>query len=108
MEHALFRLFFRLFSHLERIECAMSNLDDKITALQADVANMASVEASAVTLINGIQGQIQAAVAAALAAGATTDQLAELDALNTALVAQSGALGAAVAANTPTITPPST
>lgn len=83
----------------------MSKLDDSITALQAQVANDTAVESSAITLINGIAARVQAAVDAALAAGATPAQLQSLTDLGTALSTSSAALAAAVAANTPTPTP---
>lgn len=79
----------------------MSQLDDKITALQASVTAESAVIDSAVTLIGGIQGQIQAAVAAALAAGATPAELQSLTDLGAAIDAKKTALAAAVAANTP-------
>ena len=49
----------------------MSVLDD----LAAQVAANTAVEQSAVTLIDGIAARIQAAVDAAIAGGATADQL---------------------------------
>lgn len=84
----------------------MSALDDSITALQASVATLTSVDQSAITLIQGISAEIAAAVAAAQAAGATPAQLQSLTDLKTAIDAQDTALAAAVAANsTPTPTP---
>lgn len=84
----------------------MSKLDDSITALQDQVAKDTAVESSAITLINGIAARVQAAVDAALAAGATPAQLQSLTDLGTALSTSSAALAAAVAANTPTPPPP--
>jgi hypothetical protein len=69
--------------------------------LAAEVAATTEVEASAVTLINGIAGRVQAAVEAALANGATAEQLAPVTAEVAALNAQNQALAAAIAANTP-------
>jgi hypothetical protein len=80
-------------------------LTAEIAALQADVAADATVEASAVTLIDGFAAQLAAAVAAAVAAGATPDQLSSLNALHTSIEANSAGLSAAVAANTPITTP---
>lgn len=80
----------------------MSVLDDQIVALQADVAQETTVEASAITLINGIPALIANAVAAAQAAGATPAELASLTALGTAITNSSAGLAAAVTANTPT------
>lgn len=79
----------------------MAQLDIDITALQAEVVNDTTVMGSAETLINGIAGQISAAVQAALAQGATPQQLAAVEAVTATLTANDGALAAAVAANTP-------
>jgi hypothetical protein len=79
-------------------------LTAEIAALQADVAADSTVEASAVTLIDGFAAQLAAAVAAASAAGATPDQLSALNALHTSIEASSAGLSAAVAANTPAAT----
>lgn len=74
----------------------VSSIDNLIST----VAALDSVIDSAAATINGIQGQIQAAVTAALANGATAAQLAPLTDLNTDLAAKKDALAAAVAANT--------
>ena len=79
----------------------MAALDDKITALAAQVERDRTVNASAVTLINGFQARLDAAVAEAKAAGATDAQLTALTDLSTALANQQDALASAVAANTP-------
>lgn len=84
----------------------MSQLDDKIAALQAEITNETTVVNSAIALINGISGQIAAAVAAALAAGATPAELQALTDLQTALASNDAALAAAVSANTPPPPPP--
>lgn len=76
-------------------------IDDEIAALQAEITNDTSVINSAVTLINGIQARIAAAVAAAIAAGATPTQLQEIQAVSDTLKANDTALASAVAANTP-------
>ena len=83
----------------------MAALDDKIAALQKAVENDTTVEQSAITLINGIPKMIQDAVAAALAQGATPEQLAAFDALAKTIGDNSTSLAAAVQANTGT-TPP--
>ncbi len=80
----------------------MSQLDDKITALQADVAAEKTVEDSAIALLQGIPKLIADAVAAALAQGATAAQLQALTDLQTRLEANTSTLSAAVTANTPT------
>ncbi len=79
----------------------MSVLDDKITALTASVAAENTVIDSAVTLINGFSATLAAAIAAALAAGATPTELQSLTDLQTGVDAKATALAAAVAANTP-------
>lgn len=68
--------------------------------LEAAVTRNTDVVNSAVTLINGIAARIQAAVDAALANGATADELAPVTAEVSALNASADALAAAVAANT--------
>lgn len=68
--------------------------------LTAQVTNATTVEDSAITFINGIQAQIDAAVAAALANGATAEQLQPVSDLSTAMQAKSDALTAAIIANT--------
>jgi ABC-type branched-subunit amino acid transport system substrate-binding protein len=78
-----------------------SVLDD----LRAQVEATTAVEASAVVLLNGIGGRIQAAVDAALANGATAEQLAPVTDEVTALTNATNDLSAAVTANTP-VAPP--
>jgi hypothetical protein len=72
-------------------------LDD----LKAAVDKATTVEASAVALISGIGARIQAAVDAAIAGGATAEQLAPVQAEADALNASADQLSAAVVANTP-------
>ena len=79
----------------------MAALDDKITALQAEVTANTTVEQSAVALLNGLSTQLAAAIQAAKDAGATAAQLQSLTDLNTALNKNDTDLAAAVAANTP-------
>lgn len=71
-----------------------------IDALLAQAAENEKVEDSAVIVINGIQARIDAAVQAALANGATAEQLAPVTQVSTDLKTHADALGAAVAANT--------
>ena len=78
----------------------MAQIDDEITALTTAVAAEKTVDDSAIALLNGIVGRIDAAVAAALAAGATTAQLQAIADASAALKTQTDALGAAVTANT--------
>ena len=72
-----------------------------LAALEAQVAENTAVEASAVIALNGVAARIQAAVDAALANGATAEELAPVQAEVDALNASAVALAAAVAANTP-------
>lgn len=71
-----------------------------LASLEAAVTKAVTVEQSAITLINGIAARIQAAVDAALANGATAEELAPVQAEADTLSAQSDALATAVAANT--------
>ncbi len=77
-----------------------------IDALLAQAAANEQVEDSAVIVINGIQARIDAAVAAAIANGATAAQLAPVSQLSTDLKTHADALAAAVAVNTPGAPPP--
>jgi hypothetical protein len=72
-------------------------LDD----LAAAVADSNTVAASATTLINGFAARQQAAIAEALALGATAEELAPIQAEVDALKASASALSAAITANTP-------
>lgn len=69
--------------------------------LIAQVTRVNAVIPSAVALINGIQAKIDAAVAAALANGATSEELAPVSALSAQLSQEDDDLAAALAANTP-------
>ena len=71
-----------------------------IDQLVADVAALDTVVDSAVAALNGIAARIDAAVAAALANGATAAQLAPLTALSADIQTRTASLAAAVAANT--------
>lgn len=74
--------------------------DQLLADLEAQVTASTQVNASAVTLINGFAARQQAAVDAAIANGATAEQLAPVQAEIDALKASSQALADAVAANT--------
>jgi hypothetical protein len=105
---ALFRIeakLARVLANQDKEEVLMAQIDDEVTALTADVAAEATVEASAVTLLNGINARIDAAVQAALAAGATTAQLQAIADASAAIKAQTADLSAAVVANTPAAVP---
>jgi hypothetical protein len=69
-------------------------------SLEAQVKANTDVEASAVVLLNGLKDRIAAAVAAAIANGATAEELAPVQAEVDALKGSADALAAAVAANT--------
>lgn len=76
----------------------VSNLGSEIDALTAQVEASETVTSSAVTLIEGFAAQLQAAIDAATAAGATPEQIASLVALGDSLSTSTDALAAAVAA----------
>ncbi len=76
----------------------MSQLEDEVQQLQQDVAAENTVIDSAVVLINGFAGKLQAAIDAAIAAGATPQQLQNLTDLHNTVTAKSAELAAAVAA----------
>lgn len=76
----------------------MSPIIDQLTA---QVTAATTVETSAVTFINGIQALIDAAVAQALANGATAEQLQPVSDLSTQMQTESDALAAAIQAHTP-------
>lgn len=73
----------------------MSELDNAITRLQADVAKLTVANKAAVDRLNAIPGQIDAAVQQALANGATTAQLQSLSDLSDSIEADTAALTAA-------------
>lgn len=83
----------------------MADPKQLLADLQAEVTEIAGVVDSAVALINGIGARIQAAVDAAIAGGATAEQLAPIQDEINALDAKSKELAAAVQANTPVPTP---
>ena len=72
-----------------------------LDALTAEVTNDTTVMGSATTLITGFAASQQAAVDAALANGATAEELAPVQAEIDALNASATALAAAVVAGTP-------
>lgn len=77
-----------------------------LAALDAEVTRARTVEASAAALIRGITQRIADAVKAALANGATAEQLAPIQAEVDGLKASSDDLTAALTENTP-VTPTS-
>jgi hypothetical protein len=72
-----------------------------LTDLDAAVTNATTVQASAAALIRGFSTRLQAAVDAALANGATAEQLAPVQAEVSALNTGAADLTAAVTENTP-------
>ncbi len=85
-----------------KVDDMANSLDQKIDDLKTQVAGQTTVIQSAVTLLNGIGQRIQDAVQAALAAGATAEELAAMTDLGASLGASTQQLADAVAANTPT------
>lgn len=83
----------------------MNALDQKIADLNAAVTKETTAVDSAIALINGIGARIDAAVAAAIAAGATADELTAITDLSTSLSKNADDLSAAVVANTPPAPP---
>ena len=79
----------------------MASGTDQIAALTAEVTAADTVIDSATTFIQGVAAQITAAVAAAIADGATAAQLQPLSDLGTTLQAKSQALANAIVAGTP-------
>ena len=76
-------------------------MNPTLDALAAQVTSTNTVIGSATLLINGIAARIQAAVDAAVAGGASADDLKTVTDEVTALKAASDSLAAAVQANTP-------
>jgi NH3-dependent NAD+ synthetase len=76
-------------------------VQETIDALVAEVAEDVTVMDGATALVNGISDRITAAVAAAVANGATEAQLAPLTNLASDLDAAANRLSSAVSANTP-------
>lgn len=95
----------------EGLQFMSDTIASEIAALTASVAAETSVEASAVTLIDGFAAQLAAAIAAAAAAGATPAQLQSLNTLTTTMGTSSTDLARAVAQNiqgggTPSVSSP--
>jgi Asp-tRNA(Asn)/Glu-tRNA(Gln) amidotransferase B subunit len=72
-----------------------------LDALAAQVQANTDAEASAVIVLNGIAGRIDKAVQAAMANGATAEELAPVADEVAALKISADSLSAAVVANTP-------
>jgi hypothetical protein len=82
---------------LTKQEMDMSELDDKIAELTTAVAADSSQVASAVTVIGHINQMITDAVAAAMAKGATAEQLSEIVAVKDTVATNTAGLAAAIA-----------
>ena len=74
-------------------------------SLTTEVGEATTIMASATALIGGFQSRLEAAVAAALANGASEAELQPLNDLVSALDREGNALAAAVQANTPSEPP---
>lgn len=75
-------------------------MNPALEPLRAEIEETKEVNASAVTLINGIAGRVKAAVDKAIENGATAEELQPLTDELASLDASNAALAAAVAANT--------
>lgn len=96
-----------IYRKLARIERLLVHITGKteiemtaLTDLQAQVAANESVEQSAITLIQGLKTELDAAIASA-----PTDDGAALQALSATLATDDAALAAAITANTPAAPP---
>lgn len=87
-----------LYSLLQEINYKVNQLMATIQDVQTAVAAQSTVEDSVITLLNGINQQLQAAIAA--------NDPAALDAVVASITANTTKLSNAVAANTVTPTPP--
>lgn len=79
----------------------MSQLDDAIEALRVKVEENTTEAGSAIAYIKGVPDLVAAAVAEALAAGATPEQLTALTNLQTKIGDETQAFIDAVPVNTP-------
>ena len=101
----------QLLTQGDKIMSTLADVQALIATLTADVAADATVEQSAITLLNGLTksiGDLSAQLAAAIASGDPVALQAAADALaaqNTALASNTAALAAAVTANTPAAPP---
>src|SRR5216683_4114023 len=78
----------------------MATLGESIDVLKKDVTQQITVVAGVVTLVKGLADKLAAALAAAQLAGATPEQLTDLQSLHTEMVGNNDALAKAVAENT--------
>lgn len=87
-----------IFKEIRRMS---DSFDAEMSQLRADVAAQSSVIASATAAFRGLAAQLEAAVASAVTAGATPDQVAALVSLRTSLESNTASLANAIPANTP-------
>lgn len=80
-------------------------MNPALDTLKAQIEKATTVEASADTLIKGISQRVNDAVNAALANGATAEQLQPVSDVANALDAESDVLQASIVANTPAAPP---
>ena len=88
----------KIYRKLLQLQRSIEQMSVDLTALTEQVAATATIEQSAITLIEGIAARIEAAVAAADPA-----TKAAVDDLTTSLKTASQALADAVKANTPVV-----
>lgn len=87
---------------LRRNQNTMSeSIQTRLDTLTREVAELDEVKSSVAAFVAGVPDMIREAVAAAGNAGATAEQLAAFDALNTALDAKAKEIANAVVQNTP-------
>jgi hypothetical protein len=89
----------------QEIKMSGNSLDQTLQTLTTQVEANTDATGAAVAMISAVPTMIQQAVAAALAAGATPQQLQAITDLSDKIGANAAALGTAVTANTPVGTP---
>jgi len=78
----------------------MTAISERLDALRAGVKKVEDAEAAVLAFVSGIPALVQAAVDAALAAGATPEELAAFDELNARLVQEADQIAGDVVAGT--------
>jgi len=99
------RQYQQLMQEIQTMSGAQSALQTAVDGLVADVAQLTTVDASAIALLNGIPAMINNAVTAAVAAGAPPATLQAITDAATAIATNTSALAGAVTANTPAAAP---
>lgn len=84
------------------------SIQSELQTLTQNVQRLTDANASAETLLKGLHDQLDAALANVQAAGVDPAQLQQLHDLNSQIAARTQELAAAVVANTPAATTPST